>query len=537
MTVKWAAPSGATRRFDFLWDALGRRRQISYPNGMTVSYRYDKLGVLRRLNATGQNNLGPKYHVDSVDALGRIMYARAETCNEQVGSFCESFTTPAIAHNTWQNRYNRLGMALVQRNGADTDSLRYDAAGNIVRRKVSVITAGPWKTFGIEASTNRLLTMSRTDGVPPMTYSHDANGARLLETGGGSEFSSQGYYYDRAGRITGMQYYVTIGQYQALHDNADSCRYDADGQMIVACGNYSPYMFYDGANVVGIRLDARWTIAQGPGLDDPLIGIVRNTCPGDLCSSHRELYWITDGNGRQFGVGLETGSPNTGKILPDMQFGSTGVNGWLGWQFVGGSSRSFGFGSSRQSPEGSSFSVFRNRLYDQSTGRWTQEDPIGVAGGINLYQFNGNNPASYTDPFGLCPPIESCILLGELAASGQKALTIKTFEPGEKRTVRGFEVTAKRPTSVTVSKSETTGNAVVSIVGQVSVEIPGPNIEVTAGSVDLGTGEAEAHGHYGIPLGRILVPLHAKGNKEQGVTGVCVLLCVPISPKEGAGTP
>jgi uncharacterized protein RhaS with RHS repeats len=36
----------------------------------------------------------------------------------------------------------------------------------------------------------------------------------------------------------------------------------------------------------------------------------------------------------------------------------------------------------------------------------TQEDPIGVAGGINLYQFNNNDPATYTDPFGLatCPP-------------------------------------------------------------------------------------------------------------------------------------
>lgn len=98
-------------------------------------------------------------------------------------------------------------------------------------------------------------------------------------------------------------------------------------------------------------------------------------------------------------------------------------------------------------------------------------------------------------------------------------------------------MTATRPTTVSVSKSESTGNAVVSVVGQMSVEIPGPNVEITAGSMDLGTGDAEAHGHYGIPLGRILVPLHAKGNKEQGVTGVCVILCVPIPSKERAGTP
>jgi RHS repeat-associated protein len=45
----------------------------------------------------------------------------------------------------------------------------------------------------------------------------------------------------------------------------------------------------------------------------------------------------------------------------------------------------------------------RNRWYDPNTGRFTQEDPIGYAGGINLYGYVGNNPVSYTDPFGLCP--------------------------------------------------------------------------------------------------------------------------------------
>ena len=44
---------------------------------------------------------------------------------------------------------------------------------------------------------------------------------------------------------------------------------------------------------------------------------------------------------------------------------------------------------------------FRNRWYDPEIGRFISEDPIGLAGGINVYRFVGNNPVSGWDPFGL----------------------------------------------------------------------------------------------------------------------------------------
>ena len=45
----------------------------------------------------------------------------------------------------------------------------------------------------------------------------------------------------------------------------------------------------------------------------------------------------------------------------------------------------------------------RNRWYDPNTGRFTQEDPIGLAGGMNLYGFANGDPVNFSDPFGLWP--------------------------------------------------------------------------------------------------------------------------------------
>jgi RHS repeat-associated protein len=45
--------------------------------------------------------------------------------------------------------------------------------------------------------------------------------------------------------------------------------------------------------------------------------------------------------------------------------------------------------------------LYEYRVYQPSRGRWVSIDPIGERGGLNLYGFVGNNPASRVDPLGL----------------------------------------------------------------------------------------------------------------------------------------
>ncbi|HET7462509.1 MAG TPA: RHS repeat-associated core domain-containing protein, partial [Longimicrobium sp.] len=59
-------------------------------------------------------------------------------------------------------------------------------------------------------------------------------------------------------------------------------------------------------------------------------------------------------------------------------------------------------GSLPQDAQDASGLMFRrNRFYDPRSGRFTQEDPIGLAGGVNGYGFAEGDPVRYSDPYGL----------------------------------------------------------------------------------------------------------------------------------------
>jgi len=49
---------------------------------------------------------------------------------------------------------------------------------------------------------------------------------------------------------------------------------------------------------------------------------------------------------------------------------------------------------------------YRNRSYNPNWGRFVSEDPIGLAGGINVYAYANGNPVNYKDPTGLYSKVE-----------------------------------------------------------------------------------------------------------------------------------
>jgi len=105
-------------------------------------------------------------------------------------------------------------------------------------------------------------------------------------------------------------------------------------------------------------------------------------------------------------------------------------------------SRRFWHGSLLENKRDGSGNLYRrNRYYDPMSGRFTQEDPIGLAGGLNLYGYANGNPVSYADPYGLCKRPQGL-------RKGEIGICIETFIAGPSAGVpsatadnRGFSAT------------------------------------------------------------------------------------------------
>jgi RHS repeat-associated protein len=63
----------------------------------------------------------------------------------------------------------------------------------------------------------------------------------------------------------------------------------------------------------------------------------------------------------------------------------------------------------------------RNRFFDPQSGRFTQEDPIGLAGGLNAYGFGAGDPVNYSDPFGLCIE-DGCVAEGAIVVAAAEVV-------------------------------------------------------------------------------------------------------------------
>lgn len=379
LKIQWIGTSQQPDSFFFFWDALGRRDSVVYSNNVKMSFGYDRDGMLRMVCArhpvtTPQEDYLEQRLKWSTNADGLPTFLRQYAGDVSVGATCANNPNNLIQSTayTYDARHQLL---------SDNLTYAYDSSGN----RVSSKSGGGAQDDSLEYSTqsNRILKRQGNAGSAWVTYYHDLNGSRISQKPPNPMTAGlKVFYYDALGQTTGIMEYDGAGNYLG---GSDWCRYDALGRRIYGCdlGNSQGIAAFDGENVIRTN---EWRYVHGPGVDDPLVAV------NNVGNSWAKYYYVTDGRGRMFGFTDSLARD----MIGDVVFFQNGGNQ------AGAIHRSTTFLNTRaETPQAAGVSFYRNRYYDQGSGRWTQEDPIGIAGGANLYRYSGNNPALFTDPFGL----------------------------------------------------------------------------------------------------------------------------------------
>ena len=401
-------PSG--RYLAFSYDAGGRRTQSVDQDGFTLDYQYDAVGRLAALT----DGEGDPIVTYTYDAVGRLV-------REDKGN--ETYTT---------YDYDAASQLLHLVNYAPDDSVlsRFDYAYDTLGQRTSMNTDyGLW-TYEYDA-TGQLIhaVLDSTDpGIPAqdLTYVYDAAGNRIrtVENGVITEYVTNN-----------MNQYTVVG--------AATYEYDADGNLVSKVDGADTWTYtYNDENRLTDALtpEGAWTYeydafgnrvstieggAETQYVIDP-IGY------GDVVAEH-------DGTGRLIarythGLGLERRSDGAGApaYYTFDALGSTSeLTGPLGALVNAYAFDPFGASLSQVETvanpfqyvgeygvmhEGNGLEFMRARFYDPSLGRFTCEDPIGIAGGdVNLVRYVGNDVVDVADPTGLWPedPLTG-VLLGAL---------------------------------------------------------------------------------------------------------------------------
>ena len=95
----------------------------------------------------------------------------------------------------------------------------------------------------------------------------------------------------------------------------------------------------------------------------------------------------------------------------------------------------------------------RNRYIDGKTGRFSQLDPIGLAGGLNSYGYAAGDPVSFSDPFGLCVPPGS--------RACQFAESMARMAPAMEQAIVGATMIGLAPVAVAAGAEVSTGGGAI----------------------------------------------------------------------------
>lgn len=339
----------------FAYDAARNLSRVTYPNGVQASMSYDQRNRLTRVAWQG-------------DAIDLTLSPTGEVLRETRSNGVASAYTYA-PHGELQELVHQRGAQILAR-----QVLTRNANGDITAEN----STGPVTPVLREAQVATVYNEAdQIDSRGQERYSYDADG-NLVSISGGKWQAS----YDLENRLIE----ATRGNRQS------SYRYNGLGQRVQAItGGSARNYHYDLQGRLWYETDAQGRLIRGYVYAGEKL--VASFGPdGQTAFYHYNHQGST--------LALTDSRGETVAAYAYTPFGEVTARAPQGFEnpftFVGA------YGVMDEAAfAGEGLFTMQHRMYDATTGRFLQKDPLGAFEELNLYQYAGNNPLNAIDPWGL----------------------------------------------------------------------------------------------------------------------------------------
>ncbi len=386
----------------YQYNANGQLTSMTYPSGAQITYTYGTDGRPTELRVNGavlmQNIVYRPFGEPESWSWGNSqVYSRSFDLDGRLTQHPLGSETQALTYDAASRIINTTNTNTVYNR-----TYEYDANDRLIRQTDNTTT----KLWGYDANSNRT---SEQSGATVYPYTVDANSNRLLSVAGPV---AKTYTYDAAGNPQGdgtttftwnaagrlVQTTISGNTYQYQHNGS--------GERVkkgLGSNSHTFFMFGPGGQLIGDYLENQATPQTGDWLlqqetvwlGNIPVAVLKQASPTDPM-----VFYM-----------IHADHLNTPRVITN----ATGTPIWT-WRNL----NAFGDNTPNEDPDGDSnlftynlrfagqyfdtetnlhYNYFRD--YEPATGRYLSSDPIGLAGGLNIYGYVLQNPLAYIDPTGL----------------------------------------------------------------------------------------------------------------------------------------